>query len=184
MEVRPATPADAEAIREIYNAEVTGSTVTFDLVPRTLAEQRAWLEDRSGGHVALVAADDGGILGFGSLSPYRDRPAYNTSVEDSVYVHRDHRGRGVGRALLGELVTTARNHGFHTVLARVVGGHEASIALHVDAGFALVGTEREVGRKFGRWLDVVVLQLVLDGTAADGTARERPPGRPPVIDGA
>ena len=182
MEVRPATPADAEAIREIYNTEVTGSTVTFDLVPRSPADQRAWLEDRSGGHVALVAIEGGEVLGFGSLSPYRDRPAYNTSVEDSVYVHRDHRGRGVGRVLLGALVETARQHGFHTVIARVVGGHDASIALHTAAGFALVGTEREVGRKFGRWLDVVVLQLVLDGDAAEGDWT-RPPGRPPVIDG-
>lgn len=182
MEVRPATTADAEAIREIYNAEVTGSTVTFDLVPRSPAEQRAWLEDRSGGHVAIVATDGDEVLGFGALSPYRDRPAYNTSVEDSVYVHRDHRGRGVGRLLLDALVTTARSHGFHTVLARVVSGHEASIALHTACGFTLVGTEREVGRKFGRWLDVVVLQLVLDGDAADAQ-RTRPPGRPPVIDG-
>lgn len=182
MEVRPATAADAEAIREIYNAEVTGSTVTFDLVPRTAAEQRAWLEDRSGGHVALVATDDGDVLGFGSLSPYRDRPAYNTSVEDSVYVHRDHRGRGVGRVLLDALIGTARNHGFHTVVARVVGGHDASIALHTAAGFGVVGTEREVGRKFGRWLDVVVLQLVLDDHGEDAD-RPRPPGRPPVIDG-
>jgi len=183
MEVRPATPADAEAIREIYNTEVSGSTVTFDLVPRTTAEQRAWLEDRSGGHVALVATDGGAVVGFGSLSPYRDRPAYTTSVEDSVYVHRDHRGRGVGRLLLDALVATARSHGFHTVLARVVGGHDASISLHTAAGFTLVGTEREVGRKFGRWLDVVVLQLVLDEDGGADGDRARPPGRPPVIDG-
>lgn len=181
MEVRPATAADAEAIRRIYNAEVTGSTVTFDLVPRTAAEQRAWLGERSGGHVALVVAEGGEILGFGALSPYRDRPAYTTTVEDSVYVRHDHRGRGVGRRLLDALVDTARQHGFHTVLARVVGGHEASIGLHAAAGFTLVGTEREVGRKFGRWLDVVVMQLIVDDPGVDDATRERPPGRPPML---
>ena len=161
MEVRPARPEDAEAIRAIYNAEVTGSTVTFDLVPRSLEEQRTWLEARAGAHAVLVAEADGEVVGFASLSPYRDRPAYATTVEDSVYVRGDQRGTGVGRALLGELVATARRHGFHAVIARIVGGHEASIALHRAPGFELVGVEREVGRKLGRWLDVVVMQRLL-----------------------
>jgi L-amino acid N-acyltransferase YncA len=163
VEIRRARVDDAEAIRRIYNAEVTGSTVTFDLVPRTAEEQVTWLVQRSGAYAALVADVDGQVLGFGSLSPYRDRPAYSTTVEDSVYVDRAARGGGVGRALLEALVETARAHGFHTVIARVVGGHEASIALHRGVGFEEVGTEREVGRKLGRWLDVVVMQLLLRG---------------------
>jgi L-amino acid N-acyltransferase len=163
VEIRRARVDDAEAIRRIYNAEVTGSTVTFDLVPRTAEEQVTWLVQRSGAYAALVADVDGQVLGFGSLSPYRDRPAYSTTVEDSVYVDRAARGGGVGRALLEALVETARAHGFHTVIARVVGGHEASIALHRGVGFEEVGTEREVGRKLGRWLDVVVMQLLLQG---------------------
>jgi L-amino acid N-acyltransferase len=165
MEVRAAIAADADRIREIYNLEVTTSTVTFDLVPRSLEDQVAWIEQRSGTHAALVAVDDGTVVGFGSLSAYRNRAAYNTTVEDSVYVHRDHRGAGIGRLLLENLVSTARQHGFHSVIARVVGGHEASIALHTSLGFSLVGTEREVGRKFNRWLDAVVLQLLLDSSA-------------------
>ena len=88
-------------------------------------------------------------------------PAYATSVENSVYVRRDRQGQGIGRLLLEALVELARQHGFHTVIARIVGGHEASIALHSRCGFELVGTEREVGRKFGRWLDVVELQRLL-----------------------
>jgi phosphinothricin acetyltransferase len=160
--VRRATLDDAEAIRAIYNAEVTGSTVTFDLVPRTAEEQRAWLVERSGAYAVLVAEDDdGAIAGFASLSPYRDRPAYATTVEDSVYVDHSRRGAGVGRALLEELVATATAHGFHTVIARIVGHHEASIGLHRRVGFDEVGTEREVGRKMGRWLDVVVMQRLL-----------------------
>jgi phosphinothricin acetyltransferase len=161
MELRLATISDAEAIRQIYNLEVLESTATFDLVPRTLEAQQAYLEARSGAHAVLVAEDGGQVCGFGSLSPWRDRPAYSTSVEDSVYIHRDHQGKGVGRAILEELLATATRHGFHAVMARIVGGHEASIALHARCGFEVVGTEREIGRKFGRWLDVVLMERLL-----------------------
>ncbi len=161
VEVRLARAGDAEATRSIYNAEVTGSTVTFDLVPRSLSDQRAWLELHAGAHPAIVALIDGEVVGFGSLSPYRSRPAYATSVEDSVYVRADRRGQGIGGALLGELVDLAIAHGFHAVMARIVGGHEASIALHRACGFGLVGVEREIGRKLGRWLDVALMQRLL-----------------------
>ncbi|HVE45791.1 MAG TPA: GNAT family N-acetyltransferase [Acidimicrobiales bacterium] len=159
--VRPAAFADAEAIRLIYNREVTSSLVTFDLVPRTLEDQHAWLDAHAGAHPAVVAVKLGEVVGFGSLSPYRERPAYATTVEDSVYVREDQRGEGVGRLLLEELVRLARAHGFHAMMARVVGGHEASIGLHRACGFELVGVEREVGRKLGRWLDVVLMQRLL-----------------------
>jgi L-amino acid N-acyltransferase len=161
VSVRLARPGDAEAIRSIYNLEVTESTVTFDLVPRTVADQLAWLAEHEGVHPAVVAERDGEVVGFGSLAPYRSRPAYATTVEDSVYVRRDQRGNGWGRAILAELVRLATLHGFHSVMARIVGGHEASIALHRACGFELVGVEREVGRKFGRWLDVVLMQRLL-----------------------
>jgi phosphinothricin acetyltransferase len=161
MLLRLATLDDAESIRQIYNLEVTTSTATFDLVPRTLEEQRSWQAARSGAHAVLVAEDGGEIAGFGSLSPWRDRPAYATTVEDSVYVHRSHQGRGIGRALLTELVATATAHGFHACMARIVGGHESSIALHRSCGFEIVGTEREVGRKLNRWLDVVLMERML-----------------------
>jgi len=159
--VRLAQRSDAEAIREIYNVEVLGSTVTFDLIPRTLEEQVAWLDEHAGAHPAVVAVDGPLVVGFGSLSPYRDRPAYATSVEDSVYVHRDYRGQGVGRLVLDELIRLGRDHGFHAVIARIVGGHEASIALHQECGFEAVGVEREIGRKFQRWLDVMLMQRLL-----------------------
>lgn len=162
MKVRLAALDDAEAIRAIYNREVTGSTVTFDLVPRSLADQQEWLVAHAGAHPAVVVeTPTGDIAGFGSLSPYRSRPAYSTTVEDSVYVHHDHRGDGVGKLVLAELVRLAEVHGFHSVMARIVGGHEASIAMHEGCGFQLVGIEREVGRKFGKWLDVVLMQRML-----------------------
>jgi len=161
MIVRLAQTTDAEAIRAIYNLEVLESTVTFDLVPRSHDNQREWLAAHSGAHPAVVAANGDEVVGFGSLSPYKDRPAYSTTVEDSVYVHRDHRGVGVGKLILGELLDVATTHGFHAVIARIVGDHQASITLHERCGFTLVGVEKEVGRKFGRWLDVLELQRLL-----------------------
>jgi phosphinothricin acetyltransferase len=101
------------------------------------------------------------VIGFGSLSAYKERAAYSTTVEDSVYVDRAHAGRGVGRAILSELVRIARDSGFHSVVARIEASGTASRALHAACGFELVGIEREVGRKFNRWLDVAVMQIVL-----------------------
>jgi len=175
--VRLADADDADAIRTIYNREVTGSTVTFDLRPRSPAEQLEWLEAHAGAHPAVVATAGPTVVGFGSLSPYRNRPAYATTVEDSVYVDAGSRGQGAGRLILAELVRLAELHGFHAVIGRIVGGHEASIALHHACGFELVGVEREVGRKFGRWLDVVVVQRLL---GADGAGTTAP--RPPLFD--
>jgi L-amino acid N-acyltransferase YncA len=174
MKYRLASLDDAEAIRTIYNREVAGSTVTFDMVPRSLEDQLAWLDEHSGAHPAVVALDDrGSMAGFGSLSPWRPRPAYRTSVEDSVYVDPAFQGQGVGKGLLCELVSLSASHGFHTVLARIVGGHEASIALHKACGFEIVGVEKEVGRKFGRWLDVVLMQLLVESAPQSDSAAGR-----------
>ncbi len=161
MQVRLATIADADAIRQIYNLEVQTSTVTLDLVPRTLEQQQAYLARRTGTYAVLVATEDNALLGFASLSPYRDRPGYNATAEDSIYIHRDHQGRGLGRVLLSEVITVAAAHGFHSLMARVAGGHAASRGLHEALGFVHVGTEREVGRKFGRWVDMDLLQRML-----------------------
>jgi phosphinothricin acetyltransferase len=161
MEVRLARQEDAEAIRAIYNAEVTGSTVTFDLEPRTAEDQRSWIARHQGAHPAVVAVEGAVVVGFGSLSPFRDRAAYATTVEDSLYVDGGWRGKGVGRLLLDELVALALARGFHTVIARASGNNEPSIALHRACGFTLVGVEREVGRKFGHWIDVAILQRML-----------------------
>jgi L-amino acid N-acyltransferase len=162
VRTRLATDDDAEAIRTIYNAEVVGTTMTFDMVPRTLESQLVWLAEHRGPYPAIVAVNDAGVVvGFASVSPYRSRPAYSTTVEDSVYVGPGNRGQGVGKLLLSDLVTLARAHGFHAVMARIVGGHEVSIALHKACGFEFVGLEREVGRKFAHWLDVAVMQRLL-----------------------
>ncbi|MBA3288628.1 MAG: N-acetyltransferase [Acidimicrobiia bacterium] len=160
--IRLAELGDAEAIRAIYNVEVTTATSTFDLVPRSRANQEAWLAARSGAFSAVVAVDGAGaVVGFGSLSPYKERAAYRTTVEDSVYVDRERNGEGIGTLLLQHLVDLARQSGFHTVMARIEASGTASLALHARCGFELVGIEREVGRKFNRWLDVAVMQLML-----------------------
>jgi phosphinothricin acetyltransferase len=186
MRIRQAAPGDAEAIRAIYNVEVLDSTNTFDMVARSKEQQAAWLLEHRGVHPAIVATEPAGarvgegsggdapaadrgqtgaggevVLGFGSLSPFRDRSGYAATAENSVYVDRSQRGKGVGRALLDELLTLASAHGFHSVIARVAGHNETSIALHRAAGFELVGVEREVGRKHRQWLDVVELQRLL-----------------------
>jgi len=157
-----AAPGHAEGLRAIYNREVESGTATFDMTPRSVEEQLEWVTEHSGAHPAVVAiTDEGEVIGFGSLSPYRPRAAYSTSVEDSVYVAEEFQGLGIGRAILEELLRLAEAHGFHAVLARVAGHNEASVALHVACGFELIGTEREVGRKFGRWLDVVCMERLV-----------------------
>jgi len=164
VSIRAATVRDAAALAEIYNREVLESTATFDLVPRSYEQQRDWITARTGAFTAIVGVDDASkaVVGFASLSPYKERAAYRTTVEDSIYVHRDHHGRGIGSLLLGRLVHVARDSGFHTVIARIEAGGTASRALHASCGFDLVGIERQVGRKFNRWLDVAVMQLLLD----------------------
>ena len=159
--IRHATPTDAEAIRAIYNYEVEHETATFDLVPRTLEDQLAWQEAREGAFCVYVAELNGEVVGFGALSPYKERAAYRTSVEDSIYIRRDLSRQGIGRILLSHLLKSAADGGFHSVMARITTFSEGSIALHAALGFQLIGVERQIGRKFNKWLDVAVMQCLL-----------------------
>jgi phosphinothricin acetyltransferase len=172
MRTRLVELADATALMNIYNPEVIETTVSFDLVPRSLEQQEDWIQAHLDTHPCIVAVNEEDalgetgargekILGFAVVSPFRSRPAYSTTVENSVYVHRQARGRGVGETLLRELIATAGESGFHSLIARIVGENDGSIRLHDKCGFTLVGTEIEVGRKHGRWLDVVEYQYVV-----------------------
>lgn len=165
LTIRDATADDAEDLLVIYNREVLEGFATFDVEPRTLDQQRHWLEARSGAHVVLVAevttGDDTHVAGFASLSRFKERAAYSTTVENSVYVDPAFHRQGVGLALMHELIGRARLHGFHTMIARIAGPNEGSVHLHERVGFELVGVEREIGRKFGRWLDLTEMQLML-----------------------
>lgn len=162
LRIRRALVGDALAICDIYNHEVQFETSTFDLVPRTLENQSAWIAARSGAFSAIVAVtSEDEVVGFGALSEYRDRAAYSTSVENSVYVKRDMSRRGIGRLILITLLEQAADSGFHVVMARIEASGTASRALHESCGFTIVGIEREIGRKFGKWLDVALMQCVL-----------------------
>ncbi len=160
--IREATSDDAEAIRLIYNHEVENETSTMDLVPRTLEVQREWIAARSGAFCAIVAVDTSGeVLGFGALSEYKDRSGYRSTVENSVYVRRDVARRGIGKQLLLQLIETATVSGFHSVIARIESTSTASRDLHSACGYKLVGVEQQVARKFGKWLDIAVMQCIL-----------------------
>ena len=162
IQIRLAKQKDAETIREIYNHEVRNSTATFDLVERTTEEQEEWLTERSGAFSVLVAEMSNKILGFASLSPYKSRAAYRTTVEDSIYINEEFRNQGIAGVLLFHLLEVAKSSGFHAVIARIGGANEASIALHQRFDFEIVGTEKEIGRKFGKWQDVVVMQRIIN----------------------
>jgi L-amino acid N-acyltransferase len=168
--LRPAQVADAEGMREIYNDAVGKTTATFDTEPRSLADQVAWFEQHDGRHPVIVAVLDNTVVGWASLSPWSERRAYDGTAEISVYVAAAWRRRGVGRALLaGVLSAGARCH-LHTILARVAEGNPVSRGLHLSAGFTPVGVMHRVGYKFGRYLDVELLELGLV-PISDGTHR-------------
>lgn len=160
--VREATTADQRAILEIYNDAVLNSTATFDLEPRTWEEQQRWSEEHRPPYQVLVATVGDAVVGWGSLSPFRPKPGYRLTTQDSIYVREDFRGRGIGAALLDRLIAAARQGGFHSIMALVDGGNTVSVRLHERFGFRHVGTFPEVGFKFGRWLDVVHMQKMLE----------------------
>ena len=159
--VRLAIPADLTSVREIYNHYVHTSTCTFQLDPDTATEREAWFANRDSAHPVVVIEEAGAVIGWAALSAWKERAAYARSVEASVYVHPDHHRRGLGRALLLDLIARARDLGHHVVIGGACTEHPASIALQEAVGFERVAWFREVGYKFGRWLDVIYLQLIL-----------------------
>lgn len=161
--VRPAVPTDAQAILAIFNEAILTTTATYDYEPQSLESRLAWLEDHWKRDLpVLVAEVEGAVVGWASLNLHRDKPGYARTLEDSVYVGSAARGMGVGTALLRDLVAVARCRGIHVVIAGIDAENEASLRLHRRAGFTDAGRFREVGWKFGRWLDVIYLQITLD----------------------
>ena len=160
--LREATDADQEAILDIYNDAVVHSTASFDLEPRTWEEQQQWFEEHSSSYGVFVAAMGQTVVGWGSLSPFRPKPGYRFTVEDSIYVHKDFRGQGIGAILLDALIEEARRCRLHSIISLIDGDNAVSVRLHERVGFQHVGVEREVGRKFDRWLDVVQMQKMLE----------------------
>lgn len=159
--VRDATEADVPAILDIYNDAILNSIATFDLQPQTLEEKLTWLREASFPYVVLVADRDGDVLGWACLRPFRQKAAYRYTAEDSVYIRNDSLGQGIGTALMQRLLEISAANGFHTIIAGIAGDNPASVRLHQRFGFEIVGTEREVGYKFERWIDVTWMQKML-----------------------
>ncbi|MCF8257868.1 MAG: GNAT family N-acetyltransferase [Flavobacteriales bacterium] len=160
--IRQAREADVAAILDITNHEILHSTVLYEYEPRSLETQMEWFHDKlAQGWPVLVAEVDETVVGFGTYGTFRQRIAYRFSVEHSVYVHKGHRGKSIGNALMVELICQARANGFHTMIAGIDSSNMGSVAFHRKFGFEVVGTFKEVGFKFDRWLDVLFMQLIL-----------------------
>lgn len=159
--IRHARAADNPQIAAIWNHEALATAATTDTEPRGPEAQRAWLAAHTDDYPALVAAVGDEVVAFGALAPYRAKPSYARTVEDSVYVKAEWRGKGLGGLVLEALVEHARRRGHHSVLARITAANEASLRLHERHGFLRVGCEQEAAFKLGRWHDVLTLQRAL-----------------------
>jgi L-amino acid N-acyltransferase len=175
LSIREGREDDLEALLEIYNDAVVSSPATFDLEPKTLEQRRKWFEEHKREHPLIVVEAEGQVVGYATLSPFRDKPGYSRSVESSVYIHRDYRGRGVGTAAVRATIERAVELNYHTIIAGIVPPNEASFRLFRRLGFRHVGLFREVGFKFGRWQDVDFFQLHLKGEPMQSDGR--PPAR-------
>lgn len=173
--IRQAKVQDGGAIAAIYAHHVLHGTASFDTVPRSEADTQAKiLECLARDWPFLVAIGDGAVIGYAYATQFRDRPAYVSACENSIYIHPDHLGQGVGKALLSALMSFAETCGFRQMIAVIGGGEPASVALHTSLGFEHAGRMRSVGRKFERWLDTVYIQIAL------GAGDSAPPPKEPT----
>jgi L-amino acid N-acyltransferase len=162
IQIRPALEQDLEAMLEIYNDVIVNTTAVYDYQPHTLEMRRQWFRIKEAqGFPVFVAVEDGKVVGFSSIGPFRTWAAYKYSVENSVYVAADQRGKGIGKLLIAPLIQAAEQLDMHTIIAGIDATNEASIMLHRSFGFKEVAHFKQVGYKFGRWLDLTFMQLLL-----------------------
>ena len=163
MIIRPASFTDLPGILEIYNEAVLNTTATYDYEPRTMEHRLLWFEEHVKTNYPMFVAsnDQGRIVGWSALNAYHARCGYRFTSENSVYVAADQRGRGIGKKLMPPLITGARERGLHAIIAAIDNANEASVRLHTCFGFEKVGCFKQVGFKFGRWLDVVYMELLV-----------------------
>lgn len=167
VHLRDAENADLDTITEIHNHAVVHTTAIWNEDAVDRADRAAWLADRTArGYPVIVAADETGVVGYASYAQWRPHSGYRHTVEHSVYVRGDQRGRGIGKMLMTALIERARADGMHVMIGGIESGNAASIALHERLGFREVGRMPQVGAKFGRWLDLSMLQLMLDDRPA------------------
>jgi phosphinothricin acetyltransferase len=163
VHIRDAEIADLETIADIYNDAVVNTTAIWNETVVDVDDRAVWMAERlRGGYPVIVAADDSEVLGYATFGPWRPHDGYRHTVEHSVYERGDQRGRGIGKALMLELIARARTNGTHVMIAAVESENQGSIALHERLGFVQTGRLPQVGAKFGRWLDLTFLQLNLD----------------------
>ncbi len=158
--LRAARSEDSAAIAAIYNHAVLNGTATFDTETKSAEDRMAWLANRDEQHPVIVAEEDGVVVGWGAFLPYSDRAAYISTVEMSVYIDPAHLRSGLGGTLSRQLLDMAPGIGVHNILSRICTENVASLAMAERLGFTVVGTLHEVGRKFDRWLDVVMLEFI------------------------
>ncbi|WP_075980040.1 GNAT family N-acetyltransferase [Bacillus massilinigeriensis] len=159
--IREAIDDDLPEMLEIYNDAIANLTATFDLEKQTLEQRKVWFAEHGGQYPLIVAEEDGQIAGYCCLSPYNKKRAYSKTTELSVYLSEKFRGKGIGTALMREIIVRARELGFHTIISLITSGNDGSIKIHENLGFTYVGTIKEVGFKFGKWQDVSYYQLML-----------------------
>ncbi|RLM21954.1 GNAT family N-acetyltransferase [Brenneria alni] len=154
----------AQQILDIFNDAILNSTALYDYKPRPLESMTAWFVSKTTHNFPIVGYENeqGELLGFATYGTFRDRPAYKYSVEHSLYIHKDHRGKGLGKLLLQQLIVEAKAQGMHTLVAGIDAENSVSIVLHEKLGFCHAGTISQAAFKFGRWLDLVFYQLILD----------------------
>ena len=162
IKIRDASAEDLKAITRIYNRAVINTTATFDTRPKTLKSQQDWFRNRSGRYPVIVADGNSGVAGWASLSKWSDRYAYKNTAKISVYVDKDSQGMGIGNLLMSGIIKLAKKNKFHAVIAGIAEGNKISIHLHKKYGFFHTGVLKEVGFKFNRYIDVHLMQLVLD----------------------
>lgn len=161
--LRKAEVADLEEILKINNHEILNSTINYDFEAKTLKEQTDWFNQKNlAGFPILVAVSDGKIAGFSTYGTFRQKPGYRFTVEHSVYLGENFRGKGIGTLLLSELIIIAKEAGFHTMIGGIDSSNKGSYLFHQKLGFKEVARFSEVGHKFGRWLDIIFMQLILD----------------------
>jgi L-amino acid N-acyltransferase len=162
IQVRTAQETDLEPILEIYNDAVVNTTAVYDYEPHTLEMRKQWFRIKEAqGYPVFVAEENGKVAGFSSIGPWRAWAAYKYSVENSIYVAADQRGKGIGKKLLEPLIEAAKQLDLHAIIAGIDATNEVSINLHRKFGFTEAGTFKQVGFKFGRWLDLTFMQLLL-----------------------